>query len=365
MRKQEVHVPYKYKILELFGGIGAPRKALDNLYADCKIKSVDYVDILNWAVEAYRRIAPNCYLPQSIEQWNIDVDILFHGSPCQDFSIAGKQAGGVKGSGTRSSLLWETIDIIKNRLNKLPKVVIWENVPSVLNKRHIDTFNAYLEALKELGYENKWEILNGIDFGIPQRRRRVFVVSIHKNHLKEFCHFEFINLQKCYTPPLASFLENNVDKKYFIKQKSMIKAIERGKIKIVDNVVQTITTKQMRWNNAGVIKIPFTTFNQENYVFNVEKATLPCITASGANSRLKIAIPKFDNDLPVFIIDNVPYHLRVITPREAWRLMGFEDKDFDKIKDFPETAKYFLAGNSIIVPVLEALFEHLLWKGER
>jgi DNA (cytosine-5)-methyltransferase 1 len=86
-------------------------------------------------------------------------------------------------------------------------------------------------------------VLKASDCGIPQSRERVFVVSIHKDATM-YQHFSFEKVQKKELQPLTNFLENNVDKSYFIKQKSMVKAIEQGKIKIIDNVVSTITTKQ-------------------------------------------------------------------------------------------------------------------------
>ena len=88
------------KILELFGGIGAPRKALENLGFD--IKSIDYVEILPYAVMAYNAIFDNGYKPQDICLWNMDVDILIHGSPCQDFS-----KNGLNNINTGRSILYE------------------------------------------------------------------------------------------------------------------------------------------------------------------------------------------------------------------------------------------------------------------
>lgn len=96
---------------------------------------------------------------------------------CQDFSLAGKQAGGDKGSGTRSSLMYETIRIV----DKLrPKYVIWENVKNLLSKKHRHNFDAYLETMEQLGYTNYYQVLNAKDYGIPQNRERVFTVSILK-----------------------------------------------------------------------------------------------------------------------------------------------------------------------------------------
>ena len=94
-----------------------------------------------------------------------------HGSPCQDFSRIGKNEEGVKNSGTRLSLLFETIRIIKEMKDK-PKWIIWENVKGVLDINMRDSFFIYLKELENLGYESKYEILNAMDFGIAQKRER-------------------------------------------------------------------------------------------------------------------------------------------------------------------------------------------------
>lgn len=98
------------KILELFGGIGAPRKALINLGVEHK--SIDYVEWNEKAVRTYNAMFDNDYKPQNVVGYSLQPDILIHGSPCQDFSIAGKQYGGNVEDGTRSSLMFETIKII-------------------------------------------------------------------------------------------------------------------------------------------------------------------------------------------------------------------------------------------------------------
>ena len=121
------------KILELFGGIGAPRKALINL--GIEHKSIDYVEFNEKAVRSYNAMFDNRYQPQTVVGYDLKPDILVHGSPCQDFSIAGKQYGGNVEDGTRSSLMFETIRIIENLGVWKPRVVIWENVTNVLSKR--------------------------------------------------------------------------------------------------------------------------------------------------------------------------------------------------------------------------------------
>ena len=171
------------KILELFGGIGACSKALKNLGIDYKI--VDYVEIDKYAVKSFNAIHGTNFEPQDICKWDkdVEVDLIMHGSPCQDFSLAGKQAGGDKDSGTRSSLMYETIRIVEKLK---PKYVIWENVKNLLSKKHRHNFDAYLETMESLGYTNYYQVLNAKDYGIPQNRERVFTISILGNEKYEF-----------------------------------------------------------------------------------------------------------------------------------------------------------------------------------
>ena len=101
-------------------------------------------------------------------------DIICHTSPCQDYSQAGKGAGGDEGSGTRSSLMFESLRLIET---SKPQYVLWENVAAVLTPKHRHNFIKYLEKLSELGYENAFDLLNGKTYGVPQNRLRIFCVS--------------------------------------------------------------------------------------------------------------------------------------------------------------------------------------------
>lgn len=152
------------KVIELFGGIGACSKALERLNIEFEI--VDYVEIDKYAVKSFNEIHNTNYEPQDITKWNKDIyaDLIMHGSPCQDFSIAGKQEGGDKGTETRSSLMWETVRIVESIK---PKYVIWENVKNVLSKKHKHNFDKYIETLNELGYNSYYKVLNAKDYGIP------------------------------------------------------------------------------------------------------------------------------------------------------------------------------------------------------
>lgn len=196
-------------ILELFGGIGAFTKA-------CKRKNVkynvaDYVEIDKYAVNSYNALNRTEYSVQDIREWNKDVkvDIIMHGSNCQDFSIAGKQEGGDKDSGTRSSLMWETIRIVEKIR---PNIIIWENVKNVLSKKHKHNFDKYIEDLDKLGYKSYYKVLNAKDFGIPQNRERIFCFSIKKELDKGFEFPEPVELKL----RLKDILESKIDEKYYL-----------------------------------------------------------------------------------------------------------------------------------------------------
>lgn len=157
------------RVLELFAGIGACSKALTRLGIEHEI--VDAVEIDKYAIRSFNAIHGTNFEPQDITQWNkdLDVDLIMHGSPCQDFSVAGLNKGGDKGSGTRSSLMYETLRIVEK---VKPKYVIWENVKNLLSKKHRHNFDAYIEAMDKLGYHSKYQVLNAKDFGVPQNRER-------------------------------------------------------------------------------------------------------------------------------------------------------------------------------------------------
>lgn len=208
------------RVLELFGGIGACTQALKRLGIDFEV--ADYVEIDKYAVKSYNAINGTNFEPQDITKWNkdIEVDLIMHGSPCQDFSLAGQQAGGDEGSGTRSSLMYETIRIVKKLL---PKYVIWENVKNILSKKHRHNFENYLKELRNLGYVNYYQVLNAKDYGIPQNRERVFTVSIRRDLITEdyqLKDYKFPEKQELKLR-LKDLLEDEVDEKYYLSEKQI------------------------------------------------------------------------------------------------------------------------------------------------
>ena len=200
------------KILELFGGIGACSKALERLGIEYEI--ADYVEIDKYAVKSFNAIHNTNFEPQDICNWDkdIEVDLIMHGSPCQDFSLAGKQAGGDEGSGTRSSLMYETLRIVEKLK---PKYVLWENVKNMISKKHKHNFNNYIDRMRELGYRSYYQVLNAKDYGIPQNRERVFTISIRKDLDKGF----IFPPKKELKLKLKDMLEDEVDEKYYLSEK--------------------------------------------------------------------------------------------------------------------------------------------------
>lgn len=240
----------KFKVIELFGGIGACTAALKRMGIDVEI--VDYVEIDKYAVASYNAINGTNFEPQDVKDWDKDLkaDLIMHGSPCQDFSIAGKQAGGDEGSGTRSSLMYETIRIVGM---VMPRFVIWENVANVVSERHIHNLHEYISRLNVLGYRSYWKLLNAKNFGIPQNRERLFVVSVRDYVFPEG---EELNLR------LKDMLEDEVDSKYFLTSNEVAYVGSRAKPKtmytdIDSDVASTLTTGgHNNWQGSFVHDIP-------------------------------------------------------------------------------------------------------------
>lgn len=315
------------QILELFGGIGSPRCALRNL--NIPTKAIDYVEIDEKAVRSYNSMFRDQleYKTQNVIGWNLKPDILIHGSPCQDMSIAGHQGkakaddgrinrgkGANEGSGTRSSLMWETIRIIENMGEWRPQYVIWENVKNVKSKHMRANFDRYMEEMRRMGYTNNHETLDAREFGLPQARERVFTVSVLRGE-----KFIFDDLIRTPMRNLREFLEEDVSSAYDVTQPSVYSCIGAKGIRratVIKDFAYTITTRQDR--------------------------------------------------TPAQVIDCGDGRYRYLTERECWRLQGYTDEDFKRAKEAQtKNGKYYKAlyeqaGNSIAVPIFESIFRKII-----
>lgn len=372
------------KVLELFAGIGAASKALENLGIEHEI--VDAVEIDKYAIKAFNAIHGTNFEPQDITEWDKDIecDLIIHGSPCQDYSIAGLQAGGDKGSGTRSSLMYESVRIIEKLR---PKYVIWENVKNLLSKKHRHNFDAYLETMEKFGYTNYYQVLDAKNYGVPQHRERVFTVSIMGGG-----HFKFpeaIPLKR----KLKDVLEKEVDERYYISSAMMdyfmgvnqkpskfprkerfLANINRAN----QDVGNSITTNAGQRPTDNFIKEP-TPLQREVCDKAIEGGLVmpnDAIEYTYSNARLgeiekgyirkqnktnnQIMSTLKTNPQQIGVCVGVPYRIRKLTPKECYRLMGFDDESFERAsKVISNTQLYKTAGNSIVVDVLMEIFKEL------
>lgn len=353
------------KVLELFAGIGACSKALERLGIEHEI--VDAVEIDKYAIKAFNAIHHTNFEAQDITTWDKDIecDLIMHGSPCQDFSIAGKQAGGDIGSGTRSSLMYETLRIVEKLR---PKYVIWENVKNILSKRHVHNWDMYAERMEELGYVNYCDVLNAKDYGIPQNRERVFTVSIYAGDgilEYDFRTPEKIPLEK----RLKDFLEKDVNDKYNISEKQLhgmlvtnYNSYKLSKLlKDKNGIVDTIKARF-----EGCPQLVVKTNNKKGYDIAHNGDAIDFSYPSSKTRRGRVGhgvCQTLPTQCTQGVMDN--YIVRKLTPRECFRLMGFDDKDFDACvaANISNAQLYKIAGNSIVVNVLEHLLTNLL-KGE-
>ena len=303
-----------------------------------KIKSIDYVEILPFAVQAYNSVFDNDYGVQNIVGWNLNPDILIHGSPCQDFSKNGRNNINTG----RSILYEETLAIIDHKLPERPKVIIWENVPNLLSEgkkvNHRVHHNHYLNEMERMGYENYYAILDASQYGIPQARQRLYTVSIRKDVLngREFRFPEPVPLKK----DIRYYLEKNPDSK-------LCTLSEAERNLFFHNDDGQLCVREATKQGYKVI--------QDMDVINVE---FPESTTRRGRVGHGVCKTLTTSPRQAIYKDGV---LRLLTPREHLRLMGFTDRDYNHMILSGIEAKQvsFLAGNSICIPVLEALYHSL------
>jgi DNA (cytosine-5)-methyltransferase 1 len=219
------------KVFTAFSGYDSQCLALERLKRD--FPTFDY-ELVGWSeIDKYAIQAHNALFPEWSDRnfgdiskidWSQvpDFDLFTYSSPCQDFSNAGLQRGGEEGSGTRSSLLWECRRAI---VAKRPKYLMLENVKALVSKKFLPLFNKWIKSLEDYGYYNTWQVLNAKDYGIPQNRERVFLVSIRRDLLDPSPTYNFpkpFKLEK----RLKDVLEEKVDEKYYLSDK-LVESLSR------------------------------------------------------------------------------------------------------------------------------------------
>lgn len=379
------------RVFTAFSGYDSQCMALDHIGIDYDL--VGWSEIDRFAIRAHDAVYPkwadrNFGDITAIDPNTLpDFDLMTYSSPCQDFSIAGQQRGGVKGSGTRSSLLWYCEDIIRV---KRPRFLVMENVKNLVSKKFRPLFLEWERTLSGMGYTNFTEVLNAKDYGVPQNRERVFCVSVLDGWY-EFPHREV--LRKC----LRDVLEEEVAEKYFLSEKLIAgfmkhneKHLAKGTgfifrpkqpadcaktlraVPVLCPTDNVVIVQRSRWFNKGGIHeiAPAVSSNsyernnailqvgnllaeskfanpQRGRLYNIDGCAPAITTMSGGGLEPKICLK---NDA-----------IRRLTPRECFRLMGVSEQDIDAIQaaGISDSQQYKMAGNSIVVDVLAKIFQQL------
>lgn len=370
------------KVFTAFSGYDSQCMALDRM-------KINY-ELVGWSeIDKYAIMAHNAIYPQykdrnfgdisKIDWENVpDFDLFTYSFPCTDISSAGQQKGLEEGSGTRSGLLWEckkAIDL------KRPKYLLMENVKALTQKKFLPYLHKWHSFLTEMGYTNFTQILNSKNFGVPQNRERVFMVSILGDAWFDFPK-PFQSDKK-----LKDLLDENVDDRYYLSQRCLSSFIRKNEIQREKG--NGFTFKPT--NGDCIAKTILTHLNDrldDNYIIEpLEPNVLtPKRTEYGKKMRkayengdfkesrhnMTILEPRTDgisntittvqkDDLLYEPINNKYFRIRKLTEKECFRLMDVSDENINKIQNsgISKTQQYKMAGNSIVVNVLYFIFKNL------
>ena len=396
-----------FKVLSLFSGIGAFEKALKNIGVDYDL--VGYSEIDKYASKSYAAVhnvneSMNLGDITKINEKELpkDIDLITYGYPCQDISLAGKQKGlfNEDGSKTRSGLFFDALRIIEEIQ---PRVAIAENVKNLVGKKFKPQFDIILDSLDKAGYNNYWQVLNAKDYGIPQNRERVFIVSIRKDIDNGFEFPKAVPLQL----RLKDMLDDEVDEKYYLSKEQIDRInnsnfMQEKKRLQEKDYVDTLLARDYKDpkcvavepKRIGGLFDTETSKHQAGSIWDKECISPTIDTMQGGNRQPLVTIDdNISNDeIKINVIGNYSpsgydasrivdenglaptvkenhgtvtatiqnYRIRKLTPKECWKLMGFDDEDFEKAKKVnSNTQLYKQAGNSIVVDVLENIFIEL------
>lgn len=275
------------RLIELFGGIGSQAMVLSKLGVN--FEHYRLVEFDKYPVASYNAIHGTNFTPTDITKIHgedlgiVDTDkycyLMTYSFPCQDLSIAGKQQGMSKGSGTRSGLLWE-VERLLNETEHLPQLLLMENVPQVHSKKNQGDFENWIRFLENKGYSNYWQDLNAKDYGVAQNRNRCFMVSI----LGNYC-FYFPKPHPL-TKRMVDYLEDSVDEKYYINNEKSSALIK----KLTDDGTLSIererhSTSQLTTHRDAQSLIAFLQEQTEESVIEGQKVQELSSTTAALNYR--------------------------------------------------------------------------------
>ena len=371
--REPISITKSIRLIELFAGYGSQAMALKRIGA--KFEHYRVVEFDKYAIASYNAVHGKDFPTMDITKVHAeDLNIcdtktftylLTYSFPCTDLSVAGKQAGMSKGSGTRSGLLWEVERIlteIRDSNGELPQILFMENVPQVHGKKNINDFEKWLGFLESLGYTNYWQDLNSKNYGVAQNRNRCFMFSFLGNYSYDFP--KPIQLTK----RIRDYQEEVVDEKFYVSDKALKGFAEHAKkqkekgnsfhavIKDVDDISSTIKSRYYKDGSDCLLKVAGKiNSSQDGKVVYTDGIALTL--TSGHCNVPKIAEPTMRKSYESL---KLQHDIRKLTPRECGRLMGVSDEDIDKMAAVnSNTQLYKQFGNSIVVDVMCAMFKNL------
>lgn len=320
----------KLRVLSLFSGIGAYEKALRNIGVDFDL--INYCELDKTKSRAYSLLHNVSEDKNLIDVTNIDTskiedfDMMVYSPPCQSFSVVGKKEGI---NDIRGTLFFSALKVIRD---KKPKFAIMENVDNLPN-RFTAEFDEMLKQLSLVGYRNHWKIINAKDF-IPQNRSRVFIVSIRKDI--DTNNFEFPSGDN--TENWYDFINPYDTRLLTGRQQRMIDFVKGV------NVDDNIKIEGFPQFEKAVITLRQSGLRFQN---NREYPTITAFYGKGGGN---------------FTIMAYKGNIGGITPRNCFKLMGFDYEDSDLLtkNKFSVSSQYIMAGDSVCVPVLEGIFNNMI-----
>lgn len=316
------------KFIDLFAGIGGFRVALEKAGATCVFSS----EINRYALQVYKANFNEDASGDITQIKEEDIpahDVLCGGFPCQAFSTLGMKKGF---SDTRGTLFFDVARIAKHHK---PKVIFLENVPGLLSHDKGNTFETIVNTLTNLGYKVNWKVLEATMFGVPQKRRRIFIVAVRNDIKKEFVFPTGSLTDKT----MKDVMETNVDANYFISEDryERIASLKKNSISRYDKFI--ISPDDYAHALLAV--------DYEANLLVDDSAP----TGTFYNKQAKTKKAGYKN---AAIINQ--HHLRRLTPHECKRLQGFPEKFKMPVSN---KQAYFLLGNAVPVPMVAAIFRQI------
>lgn len=342
-------------LVELFSGIGAQSKALKNLGIEHETIACEIDERTHALYESIHGPTTNLGDITKIKCLP-ECDLITYSFPCQDISVLGNRKGFKKNSGTRSSLLWEVERLLLG-MKRLPERLVLENVKNLVSPKNIANFRLWLKFLDGLGYKNSWKILNAQNYGLPQKRERVFLVSALDSEFK----FPESNKES----KLGAFMssESEVIKEFGDSLHFKCDKMAERIWKTINNTQTTNSTNRIYGKNSIIHALTTQGSHPGNF-----GAVLYCHELDDSlpfrEKSKNLSISELRKKNFGFDMDN----LRLMSPKESMMLMGFSEEDYFKAREHMKKNKikptffYHVAGNSIAVPVLESIFGDLCEK---